>query len=164
MVIAADGTPIYPRISRTTLLSTPYAASSSSSSSPNSSDLHLDSCAPYSSLVLNYPQPRPSPPPSWSPLPQQQQQHGTGKDDDAEMDVMHDFDAFETEVPCPPAAVGLPPSSFTVPARKSILGGSTGTLSSKTLLVGKGPQLRAQKQSHARKRDKMFKCPVRRIS
>jgi hypothetical protein len=110
--------------------------------------------------------------------------------DEGEVDVMQDFDAFEQDVynvSVPEAqteskkthrrrrrreleAMGLPPSSFTVPGNKIRLPATKGTssrassaASALTTRALKGPQQpRAQKQhAHARRRDKMFKCPVR---
>ena len=191
MVVAADGTPIYPSNSKAPAarVQSPCAAASSSScSSPtSSSDYCGGGAAPYSSLVLEYPQPRPSPPPSWSALPPSEPQ------DEIVMDVMHDFDAFETDVhnvSVPEAtkehrrrrrresqSMALPPPSSSASANKIRLPASSKgsslspVLTSRALkthhhpvLAGKGPQAppRAQRQhAHTRRRDKTLKCPVR---
>ena len=193
MVVAADGTPIYPPNSKTppARVQSPCAAASSSScSSPTSSSDYCGAgAAPYSSLVLEYPQPRPSPPSSWSALPPSEPQ------DEIVMDVMHDFDAFETDVhnvSVPESqteatkehrrrrrresqSMRLSPPSSSVSANKIRLPASTkgaslspvltprALKSHHPVLAGKGPQAlpRAQKQhAHTRRRDKTLKCPV----
>ena len=205
MVVAADGTPIYPDNPKapTAQVQSPCAAASSSSclSPPSSSDVCVGGggAAPYSSLVLEYPQPRPSPPSSWSELPPPESHDKESNEtamDDGEVDVLQDFDAFEPDLRSVSVSeaqteskkthrrrrrreletMGLPPSSFTVPGNKIRLPAAKGTSSrgssAASVLTNRalknhhrdgGPQQqpRAQKQhTHARRRDKMFKCPV----
>ena len=202
MVVAADGTRIYPD-NRRPIMSQQSHCAVGSSSSCSSPLLSSDVCAGggYSSLVLEYPQPRPSPPSSWSELPPPDPESQDKESNETAMDegvMMSEFDAFEPDVHNVSVAeaqtevkkthrrrrrreleaMGMPPSSFTVTGNNKIrLPAATGAspkksssaVTSRGLKIHNrdGPQQqqqpRAQKQqhAHARRRDKMFKCPVR---
>jgi hypothetical protein len=153
VVVAADGTPVYPCFNKSTTLSTRTV--SAVPSPLTAAVAPAQPRAPYSSLVFNYPQPDPHPPPpaAWPTTTKAEPAHIPGPDpfpmnafdshsrgssaDAMEVDVMADFDAFDTDfsatlvgrshVHTHPSSsqsslssssshepLALPPSSFTV--------------------------------------------------